>query len=174
MSAASTRAGRPSHLKPIIPTRVSYALAYQAETTAGLTPRTPFSSRPAPGNLEDDNEDDDEESYLHVKIHSSPSAPITPLPTRPKSNRDRGAPNLKRRWRFVTWSAILALVVIVLLSLYNVDPRHILMPQASSNAVIDGVLPHGLTTDITHPTRTVPPFHLTERPSASVRAGGSS
>ncbi|KAG9101288.1 hypothetical protein FS749_008260 [Ceratobasidium sp. UAMH 11750] len=174
----SARAGRPSQLKPI-PARVSSVLAYQAESTAGLTPRTPFSSRPAEVGFEDE---DDEEDCLEVKVHPSPSAPITPVPrrrsTRPRLNNESSASSSGRRWRLVTWSSVLALIVIVLLSLYNVDPRHVLLPQAHSDALtewIDVVSQdaNGGTTVLAHPTRTIEPLHLTEAARSSSHASGA-
>ncbi|KAG9123577.1 hypothetical protein FRC07_014666 [Ceratobasidium sp. 392] len=170
----STRAGRPSHLKPI-PSRIPSMLAYQGESTAGLTPRTPFSARPSNIDAEDE-----EEEALEVKVHRSPSAPITPVPPRrnskPIQTCDSSALKPNRRWRFVTWSAVLALIVIVLLSLYNVDPRHVFMSQASSDkftAWFENNMEqaHGVTTDIAHPTRTVPAFHLSESGKASQVTG---
>ncbi|KAG9089166.1 hypothetical protein FRC06_001686, partial [Ceratobasidium sp. 370] len=167
----AARAGRPSQLKPI-PARVSSVLAYQAESTAGLTPRTPFSSRPAEVFVDDD--DDDEEDSLEVKVHPSPSAPITPIPrrksTKPRPNKDSSASG--SRWRVVTWSAVSALIIIVLLSLYNVDPRHVFLPQARSDTLtewIDIVSQDAnavATTDLVHPTRTAEPLHLTEAASS--------
>ncbi|KAG8738559.1 hypothetical protein FRC10_006684 [Ceratobasidium sp. 414] len=162
----AARAGRPSQLKPI-PARVSSVLAYQAEYTAGLTPRTPFSSRPA----EVAAEDDDDEDSLEVKVHRSPSAPITPVPRRksakPRPNNDSSASGTGSRWRLVTWSAILSLVIIVLLSLYNVDPRHVFLPQAHSDTLTEWIDivsqdANGATADLAHPTRTVDPLHSTE------------
>jgi hypothetical protein len=163
------RAGRPSHLKPVGLLGVSsQLLAYQAEYTAGLTPRTPFLSRPAEVVTEDEDED-----CIDVKVHRSPGAPITPAPPRrkPKPRSSPPTPSCVEshpRWKLVTWSAVLALVIIVLLSLYNVDPRHVLLPQARSDTLTEWIdvvsrdANPGLTEDIWHPTRTVQPLHPTE------------
>ncbi|QRV94508.1 hypothetical protein RhiJN_22526 [Ceratobasidium sp. AG-Ba] len=132
------RAGRPSHLKPVVSSRMPAVLAYQAESTAGLTPRTPYSFQPAEITAED------EEESLEVKVHPSPSAPITPAALDVRRHKYRSANHPDRskssaRWRLVTWSAVVTLVVIVFLSLYNVDPRHVLLPQARSESVTDWI-----------------------------------
>ncbi|KAF8600650.1 hypothetical protein BDV93DRAFT_608552 [Ceratobasidium sp. AG-I] len=178
-----TRAGRPSNLKPVS-LGVSSILAYQAEVTPGLTPRTPF-SRSASSKLAElvvEEADDEDEDAIDVKVHRSPGAPITPLPPRKRrkhlagSHADPSCAESNPRWRLVTWSAVIALVVIVLLSLYNVDPRHVLLPQARSGAVTDWIdvvskeAGSTETREIVHPTKTVPVYHQTERPSAAVVA----
>jgi hypothetical protein len=168
------RAGRPSHLKPVPLGVSSQLLAYQAEYTAGLTPRTPFLSRPA-----DVVTEDEDENCIDVKVHRSPGAPITPVPRRkakPRSNPP--TPHCAEshpRWKLVTWSAVLALVILVVLSLYNVDPRHVLLPQARSDTLTEWIdivsrdANHGQTEDIWHPTHTAQPL----RPSETVGGGAS-
>lgn len=173
------RAGRPSNLKPVS-LGVSSVLAYQAEVTPGLTPRTPF-SRSTSSKLTElavDEADDEDEDAIDVKVHRSPGAPITPLPPRKRrkhiagSHADLNYAESNPRWRMVTWSAAIVLVVIVLLSLYNVDPRHVLLPQARSGAVTDWIdvvskeAGGTETLGIVHGTSTAPMHHPTMRPAA--------
>ncbi|CAE6459651.1 unnamed protein product [Rhizoctonia solani] len=114
------RISRPAPLQTLtIPTIV----IHYAEPSAGLTPRTPYSQDPVDTVSQQPMED------IHIKVHLSPSAPITPIQSRmpreklaaraPSRLQQKAQPNRSRR--VLVWSATLVLLAITSLLLHHVN-----------------------------------------------------
>ncbi|ELU44121.1 hypothetical protein AG1IA_01848 [Rhizoctonia solani AG-1 IA] len=121
----TSHASRPAPLQTLtIPTIV----IHYAEPTSGLTPRTPYSQDCTDAISESPIDD------IHIKVHLSPSAPITPIQSRMPREKSVARPPIRlqrktqpsRGRRVLMWSVILVLLAITSFLLRHIsgNPRH--------------------------------------------------
>ncbi|CEL54377.1 hypothetical protein RSOLAG1IB_07027 [Rhizoctonia solani AG-1 IB] len=113
---------RISRSAPLQTLTIPTIVIHYAEPTPGLTPRTPYSQDldEMSGQFVDD---------IHIKVHLSPSAPITPIQSRmpreklagPPPSRPQRKTQPNRGRRVIMWSVTLALLVIASLLLHHVN-----------------------------------------------------
>ncbi|KAH7338655.1 hypothetical protein B0J17DRAFT_767735 [Rhizoctonia solani] len=178
LRSMTPRTTRPTALQNL---SIPAIVIHYAEPTAGLTPRTPYSRDSTEDTMDQDGDD------IHIKVHLSPSAPITPVlpripqnkPVARKPRRTQPQKQPNRGWRALMWPAVLALFITALWSLrlhkfeFGSRPPTPPNPRAGKPMEWITIRPHKASaTPATHSTRAPYITHATEGQLRQARSSG--